>query len=159
MNNWKDNLKEEDGDFVTNFTSSVYNCSIDVRFIDCPEGPTKFKSNFLDEIIQKEQEWLNTCYPQLLKDYQEIYKIVKEGTLMESIPAEQLAEWYPDNVDLSNIKSMLTPVEIYISTSSEKERGNFGIGFNCTWDVEHGAGIAFEAWKIVESGGMEVAFV
>jgi hypothetical protein len=36
--------------------------------------------------------------------------------------------------------------------------GRFGLGFNCDWEEEHGFGLQFRNWQIVEVGGDAEAF-
>ncbi|OUJ75845.1 DUF6985 domain-containing protein [Hymenobacter crusticola] len=45
---------------------------------------------------------------------------------------------------------------IYLPEDSEE--GRFGLGFECEWEIEHGFGIQFRNWKIVEVGGDAEAF-
>jgi len=40
----------------------------------------------------------------------------------------------------------------------ELEIGRFGLGFECEWEIEHGFGLQFRNWKIVEVGGDAEAF-
>ncbi|NVO32376.1 DUF6985 domain-containing protein [Hymenobacter lapidiphilus] len=40
----------------------------------------------------------------------------------------------------------------------EPEIGRFGLGFTCDWEEEHGFGLQFRSWQIVEVGGDAEAF-
>ncbi len=40
----------------------------------------------------------------------------------------------------------------------EIEEGRFGLAFSCDWEEEHGFGLQFRDWQIVEVGGYAQAF-
>nr|WP_275978010.1 hypothetical protein [Idiomarina rhizosphaerae] len=72
-------------------------------------------------------------------------------------------EWGEDpdvHAPLVNSAEDLAPVMLYQSLfiPSWKDLGTFGMGFWAKWEVEHGVGIKFESWRLLEAGENSVHF-
>ena len=63
---------------------------------------------------------------------------------------------FPVAADAEALKPFYQLRTIYLPY--EHEEGRFGLGFECDWEVEHGFGLQFRNWQIVEVGGEAEAF-
>lgn len=63
---------------------------------------------------------------------------------------------FPEATDAKALKPFYQLQHIYLP--EEPEVGRFGLGFECEWEIEHGFGLQFRNWQIVEIGGEAEAF-
>jgi hypothetical protein len=100
------------------------------------------------------------------KNQQQTYKTLALEALLEFYQKDILPLWRendyfgvpelaPDVQGASEFEKLLSYPRLFIAV-----RGNgysLGLEFECTWDVEHGAGVRFEKGTVVAAGLAEVA--
>ncbi len=59
----------------------------------------------------------------------------------------------PRDLDTSNVWSYLSEPRLLIyAWENNADEARFSVGLDCTWDTDHGVGVRFKRFQIVESG-------
>lgn len=158
MENWHEKIKLEDDELVTSYFSNFFNHDISIRFLGTKDN-VNFKQNALvNEIIENEDFWIKECITSLLKYYVEAYPHYKIGWKLGGVDEKTIEEYLPKDINVIKLLKLITPAEIYIEPEEACDKGKFGFGLDCEWDIEHGIGVYFDNWKVFRVGGMQVAF-
>jgi hypothetical protein len=112
-------------------------------------GITQTHYTALEEFVQHQNDYKGLALEVLLAFYQkDIYPLWQDDPDFATIA--------PAIVTIEELEALLSYPRLYIAV-----RGNeYGLGleFECTWDVEHGAGVRFKDGKVIDAGLAEVAF-
>ncbi|MBC6606108.1 hypothetical protein H8B13_04685 [Hymenobacter sp. BT188] len=149
MSNWKNTLRIEDGELMAEVEVYLFQkrSTVPVLF-EGTEELTPEAEAAVEAMLQR----LPTLNKVIMDSAFEHYKwIVKE---FGRIYGNQVP--IPVATDVSTLQPLYELQMIYLPC--EPEPGRFGLGFNCDWEEEHGLGLQFRNWQIVEIGGDAEAF-
>jgi hypothetical protein len=101
------------------------------------------------------------------KEHQQNYKQLALAALLDFYQKDILPLWRdndyfgvpelaPDVHEVSEFETLLSYPRLFIAVHDNSYV--LGLEFECTWDVEHGAGVRFRDGKVVAAGLAEVAF-
>lgn len=149
MSDWKDTLHIEHEDLMAEVPVDLFgkHALVPVLFEGVTEL-TPLAEAALNSLLQR----LPSLEAIIVDTAFEHYQRVAEG--FKTIYGRPL-----DMPVVTNAAALLPyyhPYSIYLP--EEPELGRFGIGFGCEWEEEHGFGIQFRNWHIVEIGGDAEAF-
>ncbi|GGB21113.1 DUF6985 domain-containing protein [Agarivorans gilvus] len=85
------------------------------------------------------------------------YAAIKGSCIEES--GEEMAEYFPEVKDVSDIKSVVGIISVNIHQVSKDNIPYIGVEMGCNWEEEHGMGFLLHGNKIVEAGGADTAFL
>lgn len=145
MTNWKDTLRTEHGEMVAQASLNLLQAN----------GPVQIYFGGATELTPTIQEAVNA----LLIKLPSMESDIAEATF--SSYEEMLAQYgdedgFPVAANSVALKPFYQLTAIYLP--EEPEEGRFGLGFECEWEIEHGLGLQFRNWQIVETGGAAEAF-
>lgn len=127
-------VNEKVGDKKIIFRLCEYVGDLKNKEIELIEG---IKENY-DEIIQ-------LAYQGILEFYKLHYRDYKKGMEKEGLDHKDIL---PEPTKSLKIEKYLSGMEIYLKYTGRDLKGNFGLAFECTWDVEHGIGAKFKKFKL-----------
>ncbi len=127
-------VNEKVGDKKIVFRLCEYVGELKNKEIELIEG---IKANY-DEIMQ-------SAYQGILEFYKLHYKDYKKGVKTEGPDHEDIL---PKPSSSLKIEKYLSALEIYVKYTGKDFEGNFGLSFECTWDVERGVGVKFKKFKL-----------
>jgi hypothetical protein len=114
-------------------------------------GITQTHYAAFEEFKKQQQNYKQLALAALLEFYQkDILPLWRENDYF-GVP-----ELAPDVHKTSEFETLLSYPRLFIAISEDEY--SLGLEFECTWDVEHGAGVRFEKGKVVAAGLAEVAF-
>lgn len=159
MNDWKEKLILDDDELVTTYFSKVFNTEIAIRLIGTDDKVHSKQEQVLSRLINDETVWMEKAFNSIMNYYREVYPDYKLGLKIGGADAETIEEYLPKEINRKVLLRLIEPSEIFISHELNCSDGKFGFGLECSWDVEHGLGVLFDNWEVVDVGGMDVAFV
>lgn len=127
-----------------------------------------FSEPLLVQVEGTDELGLTPALQQALETFlrqQEHYKLLVIRALLEYYQSDILPLWRdndyfglpelaPDVHTTSAFEKLLSYPRLFLHDAT-----NWGLEFECTWDVEHGTGVRFEDSKIVAVGLAEAAFL
>lgn len=152
---WLEGLRKEDdllvGELHVPFLQQKE--SIEVCFVGQKRAVTESQQKTLLGYLEQLDTIHQQAVERIFTDYQTNVDIYRRA----------FQEWGEDpdeHVPLINSAEDLAPILLYQSLfiPSWKDVGTFGMGFWAKWEVEHGVGIKFEGWRLLEAGGNAVHF-
>lgn len=149
MSNWKQTVQFEDEELTAQVAVPGLKTmnAVRVHFLEADEL-TSAAEAALDALLQKLPELEPAIIRAAFENYQHISK--------------EFGRIYGDEVRLpvaanaQDLRSFYWLVTLYLSY--KPELGEFGLGFGCDWEEEHGFGLYFRQWQIVDNGDYTVAF-
>lgn len=98
-------------------------------------------------------------YPSLRSDYREGYGYSDDMDDEEKEEfEEEYGEWVPALSEPADLKTVVRPINIHISTSAKDGVAFFGFEFDCNWDEEHGLGVLMHRDRVLEVGQADTSF-
>jgi hypothetical protein len=85
------------------------------------------------------------------------YEAIKDSCIEEC--GEEMAEYFPEVKDVSDIKNVVGIVSVNIHKVSKDNIPYIGVEMGCNWEEEHGMGFLLHGNKIVEAGGADTAIL
>lgn len=157
MNTWKENLIIKYGDLYSSYYSIVFKTKIEICFADTFDLGSN-QEKLVTKIIEQEKEWAAKALASLIAYYKKTYPDYKKGWEMGGADKKTVEEVLPKKITVDKLLELISPEEIYIKPEEECKKGSFGFALGCRWDEEHGIGVAFKKWKVIEVGGIDVAY-
>ncbi len=157
--NWTDNLKLEEGEFITSYKSEFFDTEISITFMDTEDQIHPKQTELVNQLIENEKSWIEDSISSIIEYYKKVYKDYRSGWESGGVDEVTIEQYLPKEINREKLLELISPGEIYISPEEECEDGKFGFALDCEWDEEHGVGVAFENWKVKEVGVMDVAFL
>jgi hypothetical protein len=158
MKSWNGKLKLQDDELVSSYSSDVFNSEIPIRFTGTNDTVHEKQAQLVSLLVANETQWMDKAINSVIKYYKEYYPDYKKGMEWAGADEEFIEKCLPKEMNREKLLNLLTPSEIYINPEEECELGSFGFGLDCEWNPEHGLGVYFDNWEIIEIGGMDVAF-
>lgn len=149
MNDWKKTLRVEHGELVA---------GVEVTLLQKHEA-IRLHFEGAAELTPEAEAAVET----LLQSLPDLQEAIKEAAF-EYYQAirEELGDTQCQELDVPLVADKVALLPYYqlyaIYLPEEPETGRFGLGFNCDWEEEHGFGLQFRNWQIVEVGGDAEAF-
>ncbi len=104
---------------------------------------------FISHQSQVIESIINTLYSN--------YASIRDDYIEEC--GEEMAEYFPEVKDASDIKNVVGIVSVNIHQVSKDNIPYIGVEMGCNWEEEHGIGFLLHGNKIVESGGADTAIL
>lgn len=112
-------------------------------------GITQTHRAAFEDFKQHQQTYKRLALEALLVFYQkDIYPLWRDDPNFATIA--------PPVTTVAELEALLSYPRLYIGVQDNKY--SLGLEFECTWDVEHGAGVRFKDSNVIEAGLAEVAF-
>lgn len=111
----------------------------------------------LNEVIEHQEEILETLLTELLKRYPKVREDYKD-----CYDGEDIEDYLPAIEDIEEISDFLDivgPGTIHIMDVDLNGRCCIGYDFSCTWDEEHGIGFMTYNHKVYSFGGADESFL
>lgn len=157
MKNWKENQIIAYGDLHSSYYSTLFKTKIEIWFADTFSlGANQEK--LVNQITEQEKEWVPKAISALMIYYKKTYVDYKKGWEMGGADQKAIEEVLPKEINTEKLLQLITPEEICIKPEKNCENGSFGFALGCNWDEEHGLGVAFKKWKVIDVGDIDVAF-
>lgn len=157
MKNWKENLELRFDELYSFYYNQFFKAKIEIAFLDSSKLVAAQES-LVNEIIDKEKKWGPKVIEAIIIYYKKTYSDYKNGWEMGGADAKTIEKVLPKEIDKEKLLPLIELSEICIAPEQNCESGSFGFALGCDWDEEHGLGIAFKNWKVIDVGGTDVAF-
>lgn len=148
MSGWESTLRmDKFGDFVADVPLTfLQNSGLVCLYFGELEEMDEFMPEtkaIVDALLQRLPSLEQTVANAAFEHYQHVSKEVKliYGNEVEFPFAENATTLLP----FYQLRTIYLP--------AESEEGRFGLGFKCKWEEEHGLGLQFRHWEVVEVGG------
>jgi hypothetical protein len=112
-------------------------------------GITQSHRTAFEAFVQNQHEYERLALEALLEYYQTV--ILPLWRENDFFGAPELA---PSVGEVADFERLLTFPRLYLSVRQGEVR--VGLEFECTWDVEHGAGVLFRKGQVIRAGLAEV---
>lgn len=158
MKNWKENLELRFDELYSFYYSQFFKIKMEIAFLDSSELTTAQES-LVNEIIDQEKEWGLKIIEALLIYYNKTYSDFKRGWEMGGADEKLIEKVLPKEIDTEKLLQLVEPSQLCIRPEENHDKGSFGLALGCDWDEEHGIGVVFKNWKVIDVGGMDVAYI
>ncbi len=158
MKNWPKNLILDGDELTTNFSSRYFKAIVDVRFLGTKELGIK-QRNMLNQFISKESKVIKDAVGPVIDYYNKVYPFYYEGWSSAGLGLTQIEAVLPRLMTEEKLLELVSDVELFIEAEELCSDGNFAISMECEWDVEHGLGLKFNNWIVIEVGTAQIAFL
>lgn len=158
MDKWLKNLILQGDDLTTNYSSRYFKAIVDVCFLGTKELGIG-QRNMLNQFILKESKVITDALGPVVNYYNKVYPFYLEGWSSAGFGLTQIEAVLPRLMTEEKLLELVSDVELFIEAEELCSDGNFAISMECEWDVEHGLGIKFNNWTVVEVGTAQIAFL
>ena len=158
MDNWKKNIKLEDDELVTAYSSVFFKTEIPIRLMGTNDKIHPKQERIISQLITEESKWIEKTINSILDYYKQSYKDYKTGWELGGADEKTIEQYLPKDINREKLIALISSGEIFINPEEQCATGQFGFGLECEWDIEHGLGVYFNNWIVTDTGGMDVAF-
>ena len=129
-----------------------------IKLVFAPEGRgeealTSAEMELINWFISNQSQVIESITNTLFSNY----SAIKDSCIEEC--GEEMAEYFPEVKDVSDIKNVVGIVSVNIHQVSKDNIPYIGVEMGCNWEEEHGIGFLLHGNKIVEAGGADTAIL
>jgi len=149
-------FQERNGPYGAISSDEPSNGTIKIVFAPEGRGDEELNSNEVELInwfIAHQNQVIESITNMLFSNYASI----KDSCIEEC--GEEMAEYFPEVKDISDIKNIVGVVSVSIHQVSKDNIPYIGVEMGCNWEEEHGIGFLLHGNKIVEAGGADTAIL